>query len=58
VLQDELQGRYSSLCNIQDEIARAGNNNNNNVESGNVDENNKGAEILMYTSILKQMILY
>jgi len=25
VLQDELQGRYSSLCNIQDEIARAGN---------------------------------
>ncbi|PNY04879.1 kinase interacting (KIP1-like) protein [Trifolium pratense] len=23
VLQDELQGRYSSLCNIQDEIARA-----------------------------------
>ncbi|KAI5435498.1 protein NETWORKED 2A [Lathyrus oleraceus] len=26
VLQDELQGRYSSLCNIQDEIAKAGNN--------------------------------
>ncbi|TKY56335.1 NETWORKED 2A [Spatholobus suberectus] len=25
VLQDELQGRHSSLCNIQDEIARAGN---------------------------------
>lgn len=25
VLQDELQGRYSSLCNIQDKIARAGN---------------------------------
>ncbi|KAK7372953.1 hypothetical protein VNO80_06344 [Phaseolus coccineus] len=25
VLQDELQGRYSSLSNIQDEIARAGN---------------------------------
>ena len=25
VLQDELQGRYSSLCNIQNEIARTGN---------------------------------
>ena len=30
VLQDELQGRYSSLCNIQDEIARAGNNSGEN----------------------------
>ncbi|KAK2430066.1 protein NETWORKED 2A [Trifolium repens] len=38
VLQDELQGRYSSLCNIQDEIARAGNNAQPNAE--------KNAEII------------
>ncbi|CAK8537646.1 unnamed protein product [Lathyrus sativus] len=34
VLQDELQGRYSSLCNIQDEIAKAG----NNAESKNTEK--------------------
>ncbi|XP_058747792.1 protein NETWORKED 2A-like isoform X3 [Vicia villosa] len=43
VLQDELQGRYSSLCNIQDEIAKAGNNavsnngeNSENAEKGEI----------------------
>jgi hypothetical protein len=43
--QDELQGRYSSLCNIHEEIARVGNHNNY-VESDNVDENNKGTDII------------
>ncbi|KAL2317620.1 hypothetical protein Fmac_031496 [Flemingia macrophylla] len=33
VLQDELQGRHSSLCNIQDEIARAANNESGAVEA-------------------------
>ncbi|GAU39321.1 hypothetical protein TSUD_217020 [Trifolium subterraneum] len=40
VLQDELQGRYSSLCNIQEEIARAA------VKNAQPPNAEKGAEII------------